>query len=443
MATRLLPPGPRARPIQGFLPDFRKDPLTLVTRVAREYGDIVRLQLGPWDFILLNTPDLIENVLVTQNRHMMKGRGIHSPLLGNGLLTSEGDFWRRQRRLAQPAFHRERITAYGDAMVDFTQRHITGWRDGDAFDINREMMRLTLAIAAHTLFSAEVTEDADAVGQAMNTCLHYFQDRARSIVAVPYSWPTPGNLRAWKAVKQLNTVIYRIIDEHRASGADNGDLLSMLLHAVDDDGSQMTSEQLRDEVMTLFLAGHETTANATSWTWYLLAQYPEAEARLHAEIDEVLQNRAPTPADLPRLPYVEAVINESMRLYPPAWIMSRKATAPVTVGGYDFPAGTEFLFSQWVMHRSERWFDDPLAFRPERWLDGLARRLPTFAYFPFGGGPRMCIGKGFALMEAQLILAAIAQRYRFDLQPGQPVTCDASITLRPAAGIHVTAHARR
>ncbi|HWI62884.1 MAG TPA: cytochrome P450 [Symbiobacteriaceae bacterium] len=444
MSRQLLPPGPKARPIRGFLPEFRQDPLALLTRVAHEYGDIARLQIGPWDFYLLNNPDYIEQVLVTQNRLFAKGRGLDasSPVLGNGLLTSEGEFWRRQRRLAQPAFHRDRITAYGTTMTEYALRHIEPWQDGARLDLLREMMHLTLAIAAKTLFSADVAEEADTVGAALDVTMSSFNDRSRSIIKIPYSWPTPSNRRLEKAVRQLNAIIYRIIDERRASGEDTGDLLSMLLHAVDEDGSQMTPEQLRDETMTLFLAGHETTANTMSWTWYLLGQNPAAGARLQQEVDAVLGDRAPTPADLPRLPYTEAVINEAMRLYPPAWIMGRKATAPFELAGYSFPAGTEVLFSQWVMHRHARWFDDPLAFRPERWLDGLAKRLPAFAFFPFGGGPRMCIGKGFALMEAQLVLATIARRFRFELLPDQPVQTYPTITLRPAPGIAAIAHKR-
>ncbi|HYF94632.1 MAG TPA: cytochrome P450 [Symbiobacteriaceae bacterium] len=432
--SRALPPGPKARLLRGFLPEFRQDPLELFTRLAREYGDIARVQLGPWNFYLLNHPDYIEEVLVTQNRIFTKGRGLEasSPLLGNGLLTSEGEFWRRQRRLVQPAFHKDRIAGYAATMAEFARRHAQGWQDGARLDIYREMMRLTLAIAARTLFSADVAADADTVGDALHVTVSHFRERNASIIKIPHTWPTPSNLRAQKAVDQLDRIIYRIIDERRQGGADTGDLLSMLLHAVDEDGSQMTPRQLRDEAMTLFLAGHETTANALSWTWYLLAQHPEAEARLYQEVDAT-----PPPST-----YAEAVIQEALRLYPPAWIMGRKSTAPFGLGGYAFPAGTEVLISQWVMHRHPRWFDDPLAFRPERWLDGLATRLPAFAYFPFGGGPRMCIGKGFAFMEAQLVLAEVARQFRFELVPGQSVTPSPSITLRPAPGIQVIAHRR-
>jgi cytochrome P450 len=445
MKAGALPPGPKGRPLRGFLPEFRKDPLGLLTQVAHQWGDVVRLRLGPIDFLLLSDPDSIEQVLVTQNKLFLKGRGLEAAehVLGQGLLTSEGDFWRRQRRLAQPAFHRSRIVEYGQTMVDFAEQHAARWQSGDTYDIAREMMRVTLAIAAKTLFSFDVTTEADAVGDALSVTMEHFKDRTRRLIKIPQSWPLPGNIRARRAAEQLDSVIYKIIDERRASGEDTGDLLSMLMHAVDEDGSQMTPKQLRDEAMTLFLAGHETTANNMAWTWYLLAQNPAAEARLRAELDRVLGGRAPTPDDLPNLPYTQAVIDESLRLYPPAWILGRLAAAPVRIGEYEFPAGTQVLMSQWVMHRHPKYFEDPLAFRPERWLDGLAKRLPAYAYFPFGGGPRICIGKPFALMEAGLLLAAIGRKWQFRLAAGQPVELEPVITLRPRHGIKVTAIARK
>lgn len=444
MSTRTLPPGPRARPFFGLLPEFRKDPLALLDRMFQDYGDLVTVPLGPYPFLLVSDPALIEEVLVTQNRLFIKGRGLENSrrVLGNGLVSSEGEFWRRQRRLAQPAFHRTRVQAYGETMVDFALQHIASWRHGAIYDINREMMRLTLAIAAKTLFSADVSHEADVVGAALEVTLREFQRRMRTMIKIPETWPTPNNIRYSRAVEALDRVIYRIIDDRRQSGEDTGDLLSMLLHAVDEDGSQMTPQQLRDETMTLFLAGHETTANAMTWTWYLLGLNPEAEARLHAELEQVLGGRPPGPQDLPSLPYVEAVISESMRLYPPVWILGRRSTAPVEVGSYSFGANQDFLMSQWVMHRNPRYFENPLHFQPERWLDGLAKRLPRFAYFPFGGGPRICIGAGFALMEAQLLLATIAQQFRLQVDPTHQVGTSPSMTLRPAGPVSVVALTR-
>lgn len=439
MPALTLPPGPPTRWLRGYLPEFRRDPLSLLTQVARDYGPIARLQLGPMNFYLLSRPDLIEQVLVTQHKKFGKGRGLEATarVLGKGLLTSEGEFWLRQRRLAQPAFHRSRVAGYGQTMVEFALRQMTPWRSGETRDIAREMMRLTLAIAAKTLFNADVETDADAVGDALNVTLEGFETRTRSLIKIPESWPTPANLRFNRAADQLDAVIYRIIAERKQSGEDTGDLLSMLIQAVDEDGSRMTDKQLRDEAMTIFLAGHETTANAMAWTFYLLSQNPEAEAALREELTRVLDGRAPSMADLAQLPYTEAVINESMRLYPPAWIIGRKATVPFELGGYELPAETEVIMSQWVMHRSPEYFPEPLRFKPERWLDGLAQRIPTYAYFPFGGGPRLCIGKAFAQMEAALLLATIAQRFRFRLAPGQQVAPHPSITLRPATGINM------
>jgi cytochrome P450 len=268
--------------------------------------------------------------------------------------------------------------------------------------------------------------------------LAHFERRSRTIIKIPESWPTPANLRFERAARQLDEIIYRIIEHRRGSGEVTGDLLSMLMQAEDVDGSQMTPQQLRDEAMTIFLAGHETTANVMAWTWYLLSQNPEAEARLHAELDSVLGGRTPTAGDLPQLPYVDAVITESMRLFPPAWIVGRSAIAPFTLGDYSFPTGTTVLMSQWVMHRHPAYFAEPLSFRPERWLDGLAKQIPAYAYFPFGGGPRVCIGKGFAQMEAALLLATIGQQFAFRLVPGHPVEPQPSITLRPRHGLRMT-----
>lgn len=438
MSVPTWPPGPRGLAERWRqLRRFRHDPLDLLTRTAAEYGPLATLPLGPVNLVVVTDPDLIEQVLVVQHAKFVKGRGLDTThrILGQGLLTSEGDFWRRQRRLAQPAFHKQRIVGYGETMVAFADRHVSAWRDGDVRDLLDELMRLTLAIAAQTLFSADVTADATAVGEALTTALEVVNERFGTVIRLPDSWPTPSNRRMRRAAETLDRVVYRLIDERMASGEDNGDLLSMLLAARDEDGSGMSRQQLRDEAMTIILAGHETTANALTWTLHLLDNNPAAEAALHAELDTKLGGRLPTVADLPNLPYLEAVVYESMRLYPPAWTVGRQATEPVELGGYRFPAGTDFLLPMWVVHRRADFFPDPLAFRPERWLDGLARRLPTYAYYPFGGGPRLCIGRGFALMEAPLLLAVLCQRFRYRRVPGHPVVPHPSITLRPRFGL--------
>jgi cytochrome P450 len=362
-------------------------------------------------------------------------------LLGNGLLTSDGDSWLRQRRLAQPAFKPSRVAAYGETMVAYAERLIAGWKAGETRDLQPEMTRLTLEITAKTLFGADIGTDAADVGAALADALASFDVRVSSWFPLPYWVPTPTNRRLVKAVKRLDAIVYRIINERRAGGEDRGDLLSMLLQAQDDEGGAMSDKQLRDETMTLFLAGHETTALALTWTFYLLAQSADAEAKLRTELAAVLGGRSPTVADLPRLRWTEHVVTESMRLYPPAYAFGREALADCEIGGYPVRKGTTLFLSQWVMHRDPRYYDEPERFLPERWAGGLMQRLPRFAYFPFSGGPRQCIGDRFAMMEAVLIVAAVAQRYRFALVPGHPVVPKPSMTLRPQHGIKVVLHA--
>ena len=446
-SPRRVPPGPKGLPVVGVSFELLGDALTLLRRVAREYGDIVRIPVAFGDRILLNHPDWIEQLLVVQQSKFHKStlsKEATERLLGQGLLISEGEFWRRQRRLAQPAFHRARINEYATTMVQITRAHVDEWRTGDVRDVAHEMMSLTLDIAVRTLFGTTLPGEAEQVGRAVSFLMRYSLGRARSPVAIPASWPTPRNRRADREYELLDSVVYRIIDERRAqkNSAQHTDLLSLLMGAMDEDGSQMTPKQLRDEIMTLFLAGHETAALTLSWTWYLLSENRAAESRLHEELSSVLAGRAPGVADLEKLPYLQAVVSESLRLYPPAYLLARTSIAPCNIGGYDFPTGTTVLASQWVMHRDPRYFDEPDSFRPERWLDGLAGRLPAGAYFPFGDGPRRCIGQSFALMESALVLAAVAQRFQFRLVPGHPVVPEPLVTLRPRHGIRMTFEAR-
>lgn len=438
-----VPPGPPNDSWSGFYRAYSRNPLEYLTRLQREFGDVVMLRAFNYKVYYLSHPDFIEQLLVTQARKFAKGRILKANrrLFGNGLLISEGDFWLRQRRLAQPAFHRARVVSYGETMVRFTERLLAEWRDGETRDIHAEMMRLTLQIVAKTLFDADVAGDTKEVGHALEAISALNSDFRRLVLTPPWL-PTPTNLRAILATRKLNRIIYRIIADRRRHPRDTGDLLSMLLSAQDEDGSRMTDRQLRDETITLFLAGHETTAIALSWTWWLLAQNPEAEAKLHAELDSVLAGRSPHPDDLPKLPYTEKVITEALRLYPPAWGIPRMALEDVEIAGYTIPKGSGVSVSSWVVHRDPRWFEDPLVFRPDRWDADLHKRLPRFAYFPFGGGPRQCIGNAFALMEAQLLLAAIAQKFRFRLVPDHPVEPQASITLRPKHGIRAVLASR-
>lgn len=445
MFKQQVPPGPRSHFLIGDFLAFNRDPLAFLTRYAREYGDVVELHLLNRPTYLINRPDYIEDVLVTHNHNFIKSRGLRESrsVLGTGLLTSEGEFWRRQRRLIQPAFHRNHIAAYGDVMVAYTQRMLATWRSGEIRDIHQDMMRLTLEIVAKTLFDTDVAGEAQEVGEAMRVVLEHFNAQASTGFLIPNSLPTPGNRRMRQAVQQLDAIIYNIIRQRRTDGTERGDLLSTLLEAHDEDGSRMTDKQLRDEVMTLFLAGHETTAIALSWTWHLLSQHPEAEARLWTELRSVLNGRAPTVTDLPQLRYTEWVVNESLRLYPPAWVIGREAVRECEIGRYTLPAGSTIVMSQWVMHRDPRYFKEPERFKPERWANDpssssgqvLAKHLPRFAYFPFGGGPRQCIGNSFALMEARLLLATIAPAFRLVASPGPEVTPWPTITLRPRHGM--------
>jgi cytochrome P450 len=438
-----FPPGPYGGLKGWSLSALTQSPLVMFTELAR-CGDIVGIRVANFRNVFINHPDLIEEVLVTHSRRYIKGRVLRANrhVFGEGLLTSEGDFWLRQRRLAQPAFHRAQIASYAATMVEYAQRLLENWRDGEERDAHKEMMRLTLQIVGKTLFDADVAGDAQDVGKSLELLLELGANFRRTIF-IPHWVPTPTNLRIKREIVYIESILYRIISERRASGRDTGDLLSMLLHAQDEDGSRMTDKQLRDETITLFLAGHETTASTLSWTWWLLAQNPAVEAKLHAELDAVLNGRAPLLDDLPKLTYTANVITEVLRLYPTAWGLARIAIEDHELAGFNIRKGMGVAMAQWVVHRDPRWYDAPEEFRPERWEGDLLKKLPRFAYFPFGGGPRQCIGNAFALMEAQLILAAIAQRYRLRLVPSHPVVPLASITLRPRHGVKVILEARR
>ncbi|MBI1830221.1 MAG: cytochrome P450 [Planctomycetes bacterium] len=445
MTQLRVPDGPPGTWIGGNLADFRADRLGFLVRCAREYGDMVWIRLFLRHVYLANHPDLIEEVLVTQSKHFIKhfALRLNPILLGKGLLTSEGDFWLRQRRLIQPVFNRSRIMSYGPAMVAAVQRMLATWKPGEEREMHAEMMHVTLAIAAKTLFNTEVDDDAQGVANAIEVMQNNFLERFNSLWPLPLWIPTPANLRAKRAARQLDDILYRIIRQRRAENVDKGDLLSLLLHARDeDDGQVMTDSQVRDEAMTLFLAGHETTALVLSWAWYLMAQHPEAEQRLWSELDDVLAGRAPTVDDWPRLKFTEMIALESMRLYPPGYVIGREATVDCAIGGYAVPAGTTILMPQWVVQRDPRFFDDPEKFKPERWGEERTKALPKFAYFPFGGGPRVCIGQQFAMMEMTLILATIAQKFRFKMQHGATVTPLPTFTLRPVPGIPGVIEAR-
>ena len=443
MTTRVQPPGPRGHFLLGNLPEFGTDVLGFFTSAARTHGDIAYMRLAGRPAYLLTSPAHIEQVLVTQHQNFIK----HSffwrhvgAVFGNGLLTSEGSFWLRQRRLAQPAFHRDRIAVYGDVMIEYAERMLDGWTAGETREVHDDLMHVTLLIVCKVLFDADVAGDVRAVGEALDMALKEVAARFRRPFRIPDALPFPGNIRYRRAVRALDDVVYRIIADHHVRGG-RGDLLDMLMQARDDDGAPMSDRQLRDEAITIMLAGHETTALALSWTLALLSANPAADAELRRELDEVLGDRPPTVADVPRLRYTEMVVMEGMRLYPPAYALGREAIAECEIGGYRIPAGATLFMSPWVMHRDPRFFDEPLEFRPARWADGLATRLPRFAYFPFGGGPRICIGNRFAMMEAVLLLACIARRFRLVMDPSCRLVPFPSITLRAAHGVRMQVQA--
>ena len=413
--------------------------------MARDYGDLPFFRLGSFPVYLLNHPDLVKEVLVTQQSNFIKSRALQRSrvLLGDGLLTSEGEFHTRQRRLVQPAFHRERLAAYGDVMSEYAARLSDRWTDGSTLDVAHEMMQLTLAIVGKTLFSADVESEASEIGEALTTVLKMFR-----LLMMPFSeylekLPLPSMRRFEKARARLDATIYGLIQQRRKSREDTGDLLSMLLLAQDEEGGgPMTDQQVRDESLTLFLAGHETTANALTWTWYLLSQNPECERRLHQELDAVLAGRVPKAADFPALRYTEMVFAESMRMYPPAWAIGRKAKAPFVLRGINIAGGSILIASPYVTHHDPRWFPDPDRFDPERWTPQVREARPKFSYFPFGGGARVCIGERFAWMEGVLVLATLAQKWKLRLVPGHKVDTLPLITLRTRHGMKMTLEKR-
>jgi cytochrome P450 len=437
------PPGPKPRFLIGNMPLASPDPLSSFSTWAREFGDMFYYRAAWLHVYFLNHPDLIEEVLVRNYKNFLKDRVIRNSrwFFGQGLLTNEGDSWLRQRRLSQPAFHRERVASYAKIMTEYTQQMLVTWQDGETRDIHQEMMRLTLQIVVRALFNVESEETAQ-ISLAMNLIMGNTTGIRMLFPPIARYLPTPKMIGFRRAVGQLDKTVYGIIVQHRARGIDSGDLLSMLMGARDEDGTRMSDKQLRDEVLTFLLAGHETTALTLTWTWHLLAQHPDVEQKLHGELNRVLSGRLPQFSDLPALTYTERVIKESMRLYPPAWSLARTVVSDFELRGYRIPAGANVVMSQWIMHRNPTYFTDPQKFDPDRWSTENSQKLPRFAYFPFGGGPRQCIGASFAMMEATLLLATIAQRFQLRSLPDHPVVPIPSFTLRPKYGVRMTIESR-
>jgi len=440
----MVPPGPPGEPFIGNARAFVLDPLDYLRRCAQTYGDILQIHLGTTAIYMLSHPDYIEHVLLTHQKHYTKSRFTQrrKSLFGNGLIFSEGDFWLRQRRLMQPSFHHRNIERYSEAMVELTQRLTADWQDGEKLNMHDEMMQLSLGIVVKTLFDTDNAGDTRAIGQVLDVLIDQVSAAAVRPLQFPDWFPTAGNRRYNAALARLNTIIANIIHEHRQRGTASNDLLATLLQAQDEDGQRMSDKQIRDEVVNLYIAGHETVALALAFTWYLLAEHPDVEAQLHTELERVLRGRAPTIADLPNLPYTEQIVVEALRLYPPVWGIFRDCAQADEIAGYPIAPKTVVLLSPWVIQRDARFYEEPEIFRPERWHH--AANPPTrFAYFPFGGGQRLCIGNNFALVEARLALATLAQQWHFTLATTDPLELVPSITMRPKHGIWLIANKRR
>jgi cytochrome P450 len=438
------PPGPKGTLLGGNVRQFRAALLNFLLETAREYGPLASFRIGPRRVFLASGPDLIEQVLVTDAKHYIKHFGARAfkPVLGNGLVTSEGAFWHRQRKLIQPAFLKIRVQSYAQIMAELTDQMLDSWFPGKSVQIDYEFEALTSKIALKTLFDLEDSGDRQRFSGTLKLAFELMNVRLRRIFKLPLWVPTPANLRLQGAVGELDRTVEGFIASGRSRRDIGDDLLSRLLVAQHEDGTRMSDLQLRDEAMTLYLAGHETTALTLAWSWYLLSQNPNVENELVSEWQHVLAGATPTPDQLHRLPYTAAVIAESMRLYPPVYVIGREATDDLELGGYRVKRGYTVLMSQWVSHRDPRYFPEPEEFRPERWENGLAKRIPKFAYYPFGGGQRLCVGSSFALMEAAIILAAVGQRYRFTLDPDAVIGIKPQITLLPANGIPATLERR-
>ena len=440
VSRRDLPPGPKGTLIGGNIGQVGPRRVDFFLDLARTYGPLASFRVGRWRLFLASDPDLIQQVLITDAKHYIKHFGVRTfkPVLGNGLVTSEGDFWLRQRRLIQPAFLKARVLSYVPAMVELTNAILERWSPGKSVDVESEFSALTSAIALKTLFGLEAQGDRERLDGSLRLAFDLLTARLDWPIQVSLWLPMPANLRLRRAITALTQVVDGFIAAGRARRPPGNDLLSTMIAAQHEDGTQMSDRQLRDEAMTLYLAGHETTALTLAWTWYLLSQHPPVEEKLANEWGRVLGGRAPGADDLARLPYTAAVIAELMRLYPPVYALGREATTELELGGYRVKRGYTVLMSQWVNHRDPKYFPEPERFSPERWEDGLEKRLPRFAYYPFGGGQRMCVGSHFANVEATIVLAMVGQKYRFTLEPDAVIDIKAQITLLPKYGIPAT-----
>ena len=435
-----LPPGPKGTLIGGNIHQFRACLLDFLLETARDYGPLTSFRIGPRRVFLASAPDLIEQVLITDAKHYIKhfGARAYKPVLGNGLVTSEGEYWHRQRKLIQPVFLKARVQSYAPIMGELTERMLNSWTSGKTVLINDEFGTLTSRIALKTLFDLNHDGDRERFNETLRLSFDLMSARLRRIFKLPLWMPTPETLCLKRSISELERKVEGFIAAARARQDMGDDLLSRLMLAQHEDGTRMSDRQLRDEVMTLYLAGHETTSLTLSWTWYLLAQHQRVEEKLVSEWQQVLGGRTPTVDQLQQLPYTAAVIAELMRLLPPVYAIGREAIGDLELGGYRVRRGYTVLMSQWVNHRDPEYFPEPEQFRPERWENGLAKRLPKFAYYPFGGGQRMCIGSTFASIETPIVLATVGQRYRFTVDSEADIGIKPQITLEPANGIPAT-----
>ena len=447
MAHDSYPPGPTSRLPLGLDQSvyFARRPVDWLTRAAG-YGDIARVHALGYDIYLLNHPDYVRDVLVTNRRNFDKGQTLRllKGLLGEGLLTSEGDVHLRQRRLTQPAFHRQRVAGYAATIIDYARRLGAHWTDGARRDIAQDMRTLSLGIVAKTVLDADIDGENVQLSDALNALLRWGErvTLPPAVAGAMNRLPLPSTQAYNTARAYLNGLIEGLIHERRATGADRGDLLSMLIQARDEDGDALSDEEVRDEALTFFLAGQETTALALTWTWYAIARNPEVEAMLHDELGRVLGGRAPTAADMPALGYTNRVFSEVLRLYPPAYVLTRRVVEACEIGGYPIAADSGIVISPYTMHRRPDYFPDPERFDPERWTPAVVETRPKFSYFPFGGGPRVCIGEPLARLEAPLVIATLAQEWRVQLPPNQNVRFAAIGTLRPTGGLPMTLRRR-
>ena len=448
-ASHIQIPGPRGRLLTGSLHELRHDLLTLYMDAWRTYGDIVRFRLGPTQVYLIVHPDYIQQVLQDNKDKYCKGSSYETfqKMLGTGLATSEGALWERERRLIQPMFVPRQVGSMLDVMSETAAAMLERWQrsaeTGEVLQMGPEMMRVTMSIIARTMFSIDISDMIATTAPALRTVIDFLYRRVISIVRWPLALPLPAHRRFHQSMHILDTIVYGLIEDRRRDSQPRNDLLDMFLRAQDaETGESMSDKQVRDEVLTIFFAGHETTANALTWTWYLLSQHPEVEAGVHAEVDQVLAGRAPTYADLAELKYTKMVIDEAIRLYPPVYIIARQTVVEDVIGGYRLPPGSMVTISKYVTHRHTDFWEDPERFDPERFTPERSKARAKYAYIPFGAGPRRCIGYNFATMEAQLIIAMVAQRYKLRLVPGHPVKPKAAATLQPYYGLPMTLHPR-